>query len=141
MIYFSAYSHNLLIIVTVIFQLIDAVLAVLVNCSEPESITKALQAIRGNDALCETLSTEGVLLGAYANRLTPVDPNWTMEDSEAPQPLRTDLDPVHYCDDFAVRWVDLNVQVVGGCCGISPQHIAYLNKHLQKVSLVKKDSK
>ena len=106
----------------------------LVNCSEPESIEKALQSIRGDDALCKMLKSEGVLLGAYANRLTPVDPNWTMADSEAPQPLRKDLDPAQYCNDFVARWVDLNVRVVGGCCGISPQHIAYLKEHLHTLS-------
>ena len=106
-------------------------LAVLVNCSDPESISAALHTIRGSDSLTQTLNSEGVLLGAYANRLTQVDPNWTMADSEAPQPLRTDLDPAHYCTDYVARWVALNVQIIGGCCGISPEHISYIKEYLR----------
>jgi homocysteine S-methyltransferase len=87
-----------------------------------------------------TLKSEGILLGAYANRLTQVDPNWTMADSEAPQPLRTDLDPADYCTDYVAHWVALNVQIIGGCCGISPEHIAYINDYLRSESGTKVES-
>ena len=109
----------------------------MVNCSEPESISKSLCAIQKSDALTMTLKSEGILLGAYANRLTPTDPNWTLSDSVAPQPFRTDLDPAHYCTDFVVPWLAMNVQIIGGCCGISPQHILYLSEHLRSISATK----
>ena len=36
-------------------------------------------------------------------------------------------------EDFAkeaLRWVDLGAQVVGGCCGIGPEHIRVLKERL-----------
>lgn len=33
---------------------------------------------------------------------------------------------------FATRWVDSGVQVIGGCCGLSPQHIATLEPLKQR---------
>jgi methionine synthase I (cobalamin-dependent) len=66
-------------------------------------------------------------LGAYANRLTPVPSGWTMAESEGPQPMRGDLSPREYYDKFISSWIqDYNVQIVGGCCGITPDHIAYI---------------
>ena len=58
------------------------VLAILFNCSEPESITLALARIAADSILSNRLQASGVLLGAYANRLTQVDPNWTLQESE-----------------------------------------------------------
>ena len=108
------------------------VLAILFNCSEPEAITRALERIRDSPSLQELLLVgRGVVLGAYANRLTPVDPDWTMEGSDGPQPMRDDLPPDVYYEKFVSKWIDLNVQIVGGCCGITPEHIAYLRSKLR----------
>jgi homocysteine S-methyltransferase len=41
-------------------------------------------------------------------------PQWQFEDVIAPDALLT----------FATGWVDSGVQVIGGCCGLSPEHIA-----------------
>ena len=101
------------------------VIAVLFNCSEPEVITNALESLQKEPFL------DGILIGAYANRLTPVDPNWTLAESEIAQPMRDDMTPQKYCDEFASPWKNrLGVQLIGGCCGITPQHIKYLNEHL-----------
>ena len=108
-------------------------LAILFNCSEPEAITLARAKIAANAEFQKRLKDARVLLGAYANRLTQVDPNWTLEGSEAPQPFRSDLDERQYWDEFVKLWVDdLNVQLVGGCCGITPEHIAVVNTELKK---------
>lgn len=54
-----------------------------------------------------------------------------MEKSDGPQPLRNDMGPQRYYDDFVVNWVrQLGVQVIGGCCGITPDHIAFLRDQL-----------
>jgi S-methylmethionine-dependent homocysteine/selenocysteine methylase len=104
----------------------------LFNCSEPEAITNTLKAIADDAALSNRLQASGVMLGAYANRLTPVPTDWTLADSAAPQAARTDLDPEHYYTDFVAAWVnELNVKVVGGCCAMTPKHIAYLKQHLE----------
>ena len=71
-------------------------------------------------------------MGAYANRLTPVAPDWTMAESDGPQPMRDDLSPEEYYEKFVLIWLkDYNVQIVGGCCGITPDHIAYLRSKMK----------
>ena len=104
------------------------------TCSEPEAITVALQQVRNDESLGQQESTNDcgaiprLILGAYANRLIPVDPNWTMADSDGPHPFRKDLVPKEYYDKFVSTWInEYNVQLVGGCCGISPEHIQYLS--------------
>jgi S-methylmethionine-dependent homocysteine/selenocysteine methylase len=106
-------------------------LAFLFNCCEPEAITQALREIQSDDTLRHQLTAHHVLLGAYANRLTPVAPDWTMADSTDPQPFRADLDPEHYYSSFVSSWIsDWNVKIVGGCCAITPKHIAYIEERL-----------
>jgi S-methylmethionine-dependent homocysteine/selenocysteine methylase len=93
------------------------------------------------------LRSNGVVLGAYANRLTPVEPINVVADSVlvknpkhggnvvtaastdvTPHPLRTDILPEQYYFDFVADWViNYNVRIVGGCCGITPRHIEYLH--------------
>ena len=66
-----------------------------------------------------------------ANRLTPVPDGWTIEDSPEPQAIRKDIDPNQYFNEFVSKWVnELDVKIVGGCCGITPEHIAFINKNL-----------
>ena len=111
----------------------QTVLGVLFNCAEPESITQALKSIHDDATLQQRLRDQGVLTGAYANRLTAVDPNWSLEESEAPQATRTDLSINRYSDEFVSSWIqDLGAQVVGGCCGITPEYIAYIHNNLRK---------
>lgn len=104
-------------------------LSFLFNCSDPESISQSLRIVNSNSILMSILNKSSIVLGAYANRLTPVAKDWTLAGSEGPQPSRQDLDPTHYCEDFARSWVqDLNVKVIGGCCGITPAHISMLKR-------------
>jgi S-methylmethionine-dependent homocysteine/selenocysteine methylase len=100
---------------------VKPVLAILFNCSEPEAINRALQTIQVDRALRDNLHTRGILLGAYANRLTPVASDWSLAESTGSQPMRKDLDPQQYYNSFVATWVqDLGVQLVGGCCGTHP---------------------
>lgn len=104
------------------------VLAFLFNCSEPESISHALRQVNDDDITMKLLEAREAVLGAYANRLTPVAPDWTLEASHGPQQSRSDLDPKHYHADFVQKWVcDWNVKIVGGCCAMTPEHISYLS--------------
>mmetsp|Transcript_18308 Transcript_18308/g.39573 ORF Transcript_18308/g.39573 Transcript_18308/m.39573 type:complete len:192 (-) Transcript_18308:1298-1873(-) len=149
------------------------VIGVLFNCCEPESITKVLKEIRANphihqhlqhppDPSSPTRSLKDrppkIYLGAYANRLTPVDPEWTLEDSDEAQAMREDLSPEKYWDEFVKLWHVSNgresgddtscgtansdnkgvageiggMQLFGGCCGIGPGHISVLKERLIK---------
>jgi methionine synthase I (cobalamin-dependent) len=94
-------------------------------------MTLAFQRIH-DSSLRQTLMERGICLGAYANCLTPVASNWTMAESHGPQPMRDDLSPQVYHDKFISSWIkEYNVQIVGGCCGITPEHIAYIRSKLK----------
>jgi S-methylmethionine-dependent homocysteine/selenocysteine methylase len=110
----------------------NLVLAILFNCAKPEAITIALKKIRSDDILTQLLADAGVVLGAYANRLTDVDADWTLAQSEDAQPFRHDLDKKEYWN-FIQLWTDkYGVKIVGGCCGITPEHIAFIRDTLGK---------
>ena len=80
--------------------------AVLLNCVPRELVVGALPLVR---------TTTALPLGAYPNVGTYGDPGWNFDDS---------VTPAAYAAD-ALRWRDLEgAQIVGGCCGTTPEHIA-----------------
>jgi S-methylmethionine-dependent homocysteine/selenocysteine methylase len=96
------------------------VAARLVNCSKPEAIDMAMPG----------LAALGGPVGAYANGFTeiaaPFEPGTTVERLSA----RKDLGPAAYAD-FAMGWVAQGATIVGGCCEVSPAHIAELARRLK----------
>lgn len=102
--------------------------AILFNCSQPEVIAPAIET-----AVCELNRLNVDLpIGAYANAF-----HAQQEDDPANETLhdiRTDLDPDGYLD-FADNWCRLGATIVGGCCGIGPEHIAALHKKLLRSPL------
>jgi S-methylmethionine-dependent homocysteine/selenocysteine methylase len=104
--------------------------AILFNCATPEDISLGLANLHQDFMLQQQLRNKGILVGAYANRLTSVATDWTMASSDGPQPLRTDLDPTEY-SHIVEKWIDeYGIQLIGGCCGISPQHIKTIKELL-----------
>jgi len=90
----------------------------LLNCSTPEAIERALP----------TLSEAGVPYGAYANGFTSVEalkPGGTVDVLAA----RKDLDPEAYATAVE-RWLELGATLVGGCCEVGPEHIRLLRERL-----------
>lgn len=87
--------------------------ALLFNCSQPEVMEGALRAARSVAA--------GLPLGVYANAFPPqpkdASANETLHD------LRGDLDPPGYLH-WVRRWLDCGATIIGGCCGIGPEHVA-----------------
>lgn len=90
-----------------------AVEAILLNCTQPESISVALPELRRNTSK---------RVGGYANAFRPVPENWE-RDPTWYRDLREDLDPERYAA-FVSCWLDGGADIVGGCCGIGPEHIA-----------------
>ncbi|MBR8167882.1 homocysteine S-methyltransferase family protein [Burkholderia cenocepacia] len=93
--------------------------ALLFNCSQPEVMGAALEAVQG------VLSHTGAALpvGVYANAFPP-----QRDDAQANEELhglRCDLDPPSYAR-WAEQWLALGARIIGGCCGIGPDHIAAL---------------
>lgn len=93
--------------------------AILFNCSQPEVMEAAVEvARRVRDAMHVQLQ-----LGAYANAFPPQPAD--ADASGALDPIREDLTPEGYCE-FARLWQAKGATIVGGCCGIGPEHIARL---------------
>ncbi|HCF24611.1 MULTISPECIES: homocysteine S-methyltransferase family protein [unclassified Novosphingobium] len=91
--------------------------ALLFNCSQPEVMASAVQQARA------AIVAAGVNLavGVYANAFPP-----QKEEAAANEdllPLRADLDPPGYLA-WARKWLDAGASIIGGCCGIGPEHIA-----------------
>lgn len=95
--------------------------AILLNCSQPEVMTTAVACMARELKNCRA----DVSVGAYANAFPAQSP-----DAQANLELheiRHDLDPAGYLD-FADQWLRHGATIIGGCCGIGPEHIAALRK-------------
>ncbi|MFD1625242.1 homocysteine S-methyltransferase family protein [Azospirillum griseum] len=98
--------------------------ALLFNCSQPEVMQAAVREARA------TLGeVSGITIGVYANAFPP-QPK-TAKANDGLDPIREDLDPPNYLT-WATRWVDSGAGIVGGCCGIGPDHIAALAQNLKR---------
>jgi S-methylmethionine-dependent homocysteine/selenocysteine methylase len=58
------------------------------------------------------------VVGVYAHSGKFVKPNWVFEGTISPEGYAA------YCD----RWLQRDVQIIGGCCGIRPDHIAMMSE-------------
>ena len=95
--------------------------ALLFNCSQPEAMGAAIETVQ------RTLAGMGagaaLMIGAYANAFPPQRAD--ARANEELDVLRGDIDPPGYAK-WAEEWLALGAQIVGGCCGIGPGHIAAL---------------
>lgn len=97
---------------------LENVEAVLVNCSSPKAVTagvRELQAVAGS-----TLRT-----GAYANGFSREFAGSTNQTREVPASSYYDdeLSPEKYAE-LVNGWCQGGSSIVGGCCGVFPEHIA-----------------
>lgn len=95
--------------------------ALLVNCSSPEAIKATLGEIRGTN----------LPFGAYANGFEQITAGF-LEDKPTVDALSTrrDFTPEAYAD-HVMGWVDMGATIVGGCCEVSPAHIAEIARRLR----------
>ena len=94
--------------------------ALLFNCSQPEVMAAAVS------VAAVALSGGGIFdveIGCYANAFAPQTAD--AEANAGLSELREDVTPAGY-RTFAEEWVSRGATIVGGCCGIGPEHIAYL---------------
>lgn len=97
--------------------------AILFNCCQPEVIQEALIIAKG---CIDKRNAEQVQLGAYANAFPPQPKDATANDGL--DELRADLTPPAYLV-WAEKWQQQGASLIGGCCGIGPEHIAALHQH------------
>ena len=100
-----------------------AVDAFLFNCCTPEAVSAALPALR---------AATSQAVGAYANALPGFKADYVIgaqKGEGGETPARDDLGPAAYLR-FARDWRAMGADIVGGCCGIGPDHIAELRRGL-----------
>lgn len=89
--------------------------AVLFNCSQPEVMEAAIASAKG--------AAPRLAVGVYANAFPPQPKD--AQANETLSELRADLDPAGYAG-WARKWQAAGASIIGGCCGIGPEHIAAL---------------
>ena len=98
----------------------DGASAVLANCSAPEAMAVALEA----------LSAADLPFGCYANGFQEITDDF-LKDKPTVDALqaRPDMVPGLYAD-FAEHWVRQGATIIGGCCETTPAHIAAIARRL-----------
>jgi S-methylmethionine-dependent homocysteine/selenocysteine methylase len=95
--------------------------ALLFNCSAPEVMDDAVRRAKA------ALGAEAIEVGVYANGFAHTEEE--VDANAGLRQIRTDLDPPRYLD-WAKKWVASGATMVGGCCGIGPEHIRTLAEGL-----------
>ncbi|MBY4891420.1 homocysteine S-methyltransferase family protein [Rhodobacteraceae bacterium N5(2021)] len=103
-----------------VLPMVGGAAALLANCSVPEVMPDAL----------EILSRAGLPFGAYANGFTEISAGF-LGDAPTVDALtsRTDMGPEAYAD-HVMGWIDQGATIVGGCCEVSPAHIAEIARRV-----------
>ena len=97
--------------------------AVLFNCSQPEVMVDAVRV--AGDVLRRLWAN--IRIGVYANAFPPQKQDATA--NAVVLDIREDLTPEGYLA-FARAWQAEGANIIGGCCGIGPEHIAALRQQL-----------
>lgn len=97
--------------------------AMLFNCSQPEVMAEALKVAHEAQSRLK--------LGVYANAFEPVQGQMN-EANDGLDPIRADATPENYLA-WARQWADLGAEIIGGCCGIAPEHIRALAQGFKAV--------
>lgn len=88
------------------------------NCSVPEVMAKAVSEAK---QVIDELGCE-VEIGVYANNFTPIGD--AHEANDTVQAMR-EMTPLEYLE-YSKQWVKNGATIIGGCCGIGPEHIKAL---------------
>lgn len=112
--------------------------ALLFNCAPPEVIGLALR--KASDVLSAAGSLSQLRIGGYGNFWEEMADrsSWSISKQETDSgkgnqkaggmKIRDDLTANSY-SKMATTWLDTGASVIGGCCGIGPDHIANLGRH------------
>lgn len=100
--------------------------AILFNCSQPEVMEEALIVARQT---LETRQVNSIELGVYANAFPSISKGVVANNGL--NALRDDLNYSLYTE-LAEKWRAQGATLIGGCCGIGPEHIEELTKRFGK---------
>ena len=91
--------------------------ALLFNCSQPEVMEPAIVEAR-------MVLPPRLRVGAYANAFEQKEHGYAANGVILEH--RAELNDGGY-SSFGARWIDAGADIVGGCCGIMPEHIGELH--------------
>jgi len=91
------------------------------NCSQAEAVEVALPRLRA-------VLPEWVRIGCYANGFKTVHSEGSPKASDE---YREDFTPEVFAE-WGLRWQAKGATIIGGCCGIFPEHIKALQETLQR---------
>lgn len=94
--------------------------SILFNCSIPEVMAQAVAATK---AIIDSFS-QPIDIGVYANNFAPIQADHEANDTMQAMRELTPEDYLRYCQS----WSELGATILGGCCGIGPEHIEALAK-------------
>jgi S-methylmethionine-dependent homocysteine/selenocysteine methylase len=104
--------------------------ALLFNCSQPEVMSDAIILARSTlDGFARKQGKVEPLIGVYANAFPLFDESYQGSNASLVE-IRADITPENYTR-YAQKWAREGADIIGGCCGISPDHIAHLVKTLR----------
>lgn len=86
------------------------------NCSQPEVM---------EPAVLEAVAATTLPVGVYANAFVIADGTANQELHD----IRDDVTPDAYLE-WAQQWIAAGATMVGGCCGVGPEHVSALSAHL-----------
>ena len=98
--------------------------AILFNCSQPEVMDDAVRKVVMHIADHANPPKIGVLANAF-----PLMKKHYKGANESLHELRGDITPLAYAD-FAQKWAASGAEMIGGCCGISPEHLKLVKSRL-----------
>jgi len=96
--------------------------SILFNCSVPEVMENAIQVVK--QALRNKEGHKKIKIGVYPNAFTPIGEKHIANGNL--QQLR-EITPQDY-QNLAKKWLEAGASIIGGCCGITPSHIATLTQ-------------
>lgn len=96
--------------------------AYLFNCCVPETIEQALPQL-------SRLTSKPI--GAMPNCFAPVPTDWSLGGAHGFVPIREDLRPIDFAG-YARGWVDRGATIIGGCCGIGPEHLKTMAQDIRR---------
>jgi S-methylmethionine-dependent homocysteine/selenocysteine methylase len=103
--------------------------ALLFNCSKPEvmgaAVSLAAQSLSG------TAQSVTPGIGVYANAFTPRSMEVKANANVDLNDIRSDLTPADYLV-WVNDWIGRGARMVGGCCGIGPEHIRAIRESINR---------
>ncbi len=103
--------------------------SLLFNCSQPEAMGAAVSAAAQQLRGIEHSPTLGI--GVYANAFAPSSMEVKANANVDLNDIRSDLAPADYLV-WVNDWISRGARIVGGCCGIGPEHIRAIRESIRR---------